>query len=350
MKKKKKYNSRLWIYFALIVFSIMLSTALIMTFVAYFLFQMGHLNKHNTNPLLPVTSLLFMSVIIGTSISLFVAKKILKPITNFSNATDEVAKGNFDIRIDEESPIEEIRDLSKNFNMMAHELSSIETLRNDFIVNVSHEFKTPIATIEGYATLLQDNNLSDTEHKEYSEMIIYSARQLNTLSSNILSLSKLENQEIILEKELYRLDEQIRQAIMMLEPDWGSKDLIFNINLIKTEYFGNESLLMQVWINLIGNAIKFTSHGGSIHIDLSEKDSYLIFEISDTGIGIDDSIINHIFDKFYQGDTTRKTDGNGLGLALVKRIIDLSEGSITVKSKVKEGTIFIIKLPIGRDF
>lgn len=350
MKKKKKYNSRLWIYFALIVFSIMLSTALIMTFVAYFLFQMGHLNKHNTNPLLPVTSLLFMSVIIGTSISLFVAKKILKPITNFSNATDEVAKGNFDIRIDEESPIEEIRDLSKNFNMMAHELSSIETLRNDFIVNVSHEFKTPIATIEGYATLLQDNNLSDTEHKEYSEMIIYSARQLNTLSSNILSLSKLENQEIILEKELYRLDEQIRQAIMMLEPDWGSKDLIFNINLIKTEYFGNESLLMQVWINLIGNAIKFTSHGGSIHIDLSEKDSYLIFEISDTGIGIDDSIINHIFDKFYQGDTTRKTDGNGLGLALVKRIIDLSDGSITVKSKVKEGTTFIIKLPIGRDF
>lgn len=346
---KKKYNSSLWIYFALIVFAIMLTTAAIMSFLAFFLFQMGHLNQHNRNPLMPFIFLLFISVIIGTSISLFVAKKILKPITNFSNATDEVAKGNFNIRIDDEGPIEEIRDLAKNFNMMVHELSSIETLRNDFVVNVSHEFKTPIATIEGYATLLQDNNLSDTEYKEYTQMIIHSARQLNTLSSNILSLSKLENQEIVLEKASYRLDEQIRHVVLMLEPEWNSKELELQIDLVKTEYYGNEGLLMQVWINLIGNAIKFTPHGGTIHINLFEEDSSLIFEISDTGVGIDDLIINHIFDKFYQGDTARKTDGNGLGLALVKRIIDLSNGSIMVKSKISEGTIFTVTLPLYRD-
>lgn len=342
---KKKYSSSLWVYFVLIVFSIMLLTAFIMTFLAYILFQIGHLSQYNRSPLAPFIFLLFISVIIGTSISIFVAKKILEPITNFSNATYEVARGNFDIKIDEKGPIGEIRDLTKNFNMMVHELSSIETLRNDFIVNVSHEFKTPIATIEGYATLLQDKNLSDSEFKEYTQMIIYSARQLNTLSSNILSLSKLENQEIILEKELYRLDEQIRHAILMLEPDWNLKHLVFNINMIKIEYCGNESLLMQVWINLIGNAIKFTPNNGLIHINLFKNDSSIIFEITDTGIGIDNSIIDHIFDKFYQGDTSRRINGNGLGLPLAKRIIDLSNGSISVKSVIGEGSTFTIILP-----
>lgn len=341
----KKYHSKLWVYFALIVFGVMIASTFAMTTLAYILYQTGLLDQHARNPFIPTIILIFMSVIIGTSISLFVAKKILNPITHFTNATNEVAKGNFDLKIDERSPIGEIQDLTKNFNLMVRELSSIETLRNDFIVNVSHEFKTPIATIEGYATLLQANNLSDTEHQEYIELIIYSTRQLNTLTSNILSLSKLENQEIILQKELFRLDEQIRQAIMVLEPDWGSKNLSFDINLTKVDYFGSESLLMQVWINLIGNAIKFSSDGGLIQINLFAKNASLIIEITDTGIGIEPSIMKHIFDKFYQGDTTRKTDGNGLGLSLVKRIIDLSGGSITVDSRIDEGSTFTVTLP-----
>ena len=342
---KKRYSSTLWIYFAFIVFGIMLATAFIMSFLVYILFQMGLLNQHNRNPLAPIVFLLFISVIIGTGISLFVAKKILKPITNFSNATDEVAKGNFDIRINEKNPVREIRDLAKNFNMMVHELSSIETLRNDFIVNVSHEFKTPIATIEGYATLLQQNDLSDIEYKEYTQMIIHSARQLNTLSGNILNLSKLENQEVVLEKTLYRLDEQIRHAVLMLEPEWSLKNLDFQLDLIKKEYYGNEGLLMQIWINLIENAIKFTPQAGKIHISLSEKFPHLIFKITDTGLGIHDSSKNYIFDKFYQGDTARKTEGSGLGLALVKRIVDLSKGEIMVESAINKGTTFTILLP-----
>lgn len=343
---KRKYRSRLWVYLALIVFIIMLVTAVIVSFFAYFLFQMGYLNQHDKNPLTPVIFLLFMSVMIGTSISLFVAKKILKPITRFSKATDEVAKGNFNIRMTETGHIEEIRDLTRKFNMMVHELSSIETLRNDFVVNVSHEFKTPIAAIEGYAMLLQDGNLSETERNEYTQMIIGSSRQLASLSHNILSLSKLENQEIILEKELYRLDEQIRYVILMLEPEWSSKELDLQIDLVKTNYYGNEGLLMQVWMNIIGNAIKFTPHRGVIGIRLFEKEASLVFQVSDTGIGMDDSIIKHIFDKFYQGDAARKTDGNGLGLALAKRIVDLCNGSIMVESKVGKGTIFTVTLPL----
>lgn len=342
----KKKNSRLWIYFALIIFSIMLVTALIMLFLAYLLFHMGHLSQPNGNPLAPIIILLFLSVMIGTGISLFVAKKILQPITRFSKASDEVAKGNFNIRLDEVSHVEEIRDLTRKFNMMVQELSSIETLQNDFVVNVSHEFKTPIAAIEGYATLLQDGSLSEAERNEYAQMIIDSSRQLATLSHNILSLSKLENQEIILEKRLYRLDEQLRQAVLLLEPKWNIKELDLRIDLTKIDYYGNEKLLMQVWLNMIENAIKFTPHGGKIGIRLFKKEMFLGVEISDTGSGMDDAIIKYIFDKFYQGDAARSTDGNGLGLALAKRIIDLCNGSITVKSQVDEGTVFTVELPL----
>jgi signal transduction histidine kinase len=343
---KRKNFSRLWIYFALIVLSIMLATAIIMSSGAYLLYKTGHLNPTGGNPLIPIIFLLLLSMMIGTVISLFVAKKILNPITRFSKAADEVAKGNFNIRMDETERIEEIRDLTRKFNMMVQELSSIETLRNDFVVNVSHEFKTPIASIEGYAMLLQDGSLSDDERNEYAQMIIDSSRQLSTLSHNILSLSKLENQEIILEKESYRFDEQIRQAVLMLEPEWSSKDLDLQIDLMKTNYYGNENLLMQVWLNMIGNAIKFTPHGGKIGVRLFEREKCLLVKISDTGIGIDDSIKKHIFDKFYQGDAARKVDGNGLGLALAKRIIDLCNGNITVESEVGIGTVFTVTLPI----
>ncbi len=324
----------------------MLATAFIMSILVYISYHLGILNQFNRNPRLPIIFLLFLSVIIGTAISLFVAKKILSPITRFSEATYEVAKGNFSIQIDEDSPVTEIQDLAKNFNLMVHELSSIETLRNDFIVNVSHEFKTPIATIEGYATLLQGDSLSQVEYMEYTRMIIHSAKQLNALSSNILNLSKLENQEIVLEKTLFRLDEQIRQGVLMLEPEWNLKNIELQIDLIKTDFYGNEGLLMQVWLNLIGNAIKFTPENGLIQISLIKEEENMIFKIVDTGVGIDDFVIDHIFDKFYQGDLARKTEGNGLGLALVKRIVDLSKGRIKVESSLNKGSTFLVILPI----
>lgn len=344
---KNNSRSRLWIYFALIVFAIMVAAALIMSFLAYLLFQMGHLNLPSANPLAPVTFLLFMSALIGAGISLFVARKILNPLTRFSEVAGEVAKGNFSVRVDESSPIEEIRDLTRKFNVMVQELSGIETLRNDFVVNVSHEFKTPIAAMEGYAALLQEGNLSEGERSEYAQMIIDSSRQLAALSHNILSLSKLENQEIVPEKEPYRLDEQVRQAVLLLEPEWSAKGLDLHIDLVKAIYCGNEKLLMQVWQNMIGNAVKFTAPGGRIGIELFDKTTALVFRITDTGIGMNSQVIRHIFDKFYQGDAARKAEGNGLGLALARRIIDLCHGDITVESEAGRGTIFTVTLPLS---
>lgn len=343
-----KKNGTLWVYFALIIFAIMFATAIIMVFLAALLFHLGHLRMREGNPLAPIIFLLFISVVIGTAISLFVANKILNPITKLSKAAAEVAKGDFSIQLNDGERIQEIRELTHNFNLMVRELSGIETLRNDFVVNISHEFKTPIAAIEGYATLLQDRGLSEKEHDEYTWMIIDSVRQLATLSDNILRLSKLENQEVTLEKDPFRLDEQIRQAVLMLEPEWSRKELDLRIELEKTICYGNEKLLWQVWVNMIGNALKFTPQGGIIEVRLFQDGQNIIVRISDTGDGMDENVQKHIFDKFYQADSARKSAGNGLGLALVKRILDLCGGQITIKSRVGEGTAFTISLPNQR--
>lgn len=345
MKKfVKQKNSKLWFYFVAIIFTIMFSTALILSLLTLYLFHRGYFPTPD-GPVLPaIIFLLFLSVVLSTSVFIFVANKILQPITSFTLAYDEIARGNFDIKVEEKSHIKEIRHMAKSFNFMARELSSIETLRNDFVVNVSHEFKTPIAAIEGYATLLQDKSLSEIEREECTKMIIDSARQLSTLSGNILRLSKLENQEMIMEKSIYRLDEQIRQAVLLLESEWSAKshDLIIELN--ETNYYGNESLLLQVWLNLIGNAIKFTPNEGRITIQLTSDEENIKVKITDTGIGMEESVIRHIFDKFYQGDTARKVGGNGLGLALTKRIVDLIGGGVEVRSRVGEGSELLVIL------
>lgn len=347
MKKLvKQKNSKLWFYFVAIIFIIMFSTALILSLITFFLFHRGYFPTPNGSVLPVIVFLLFLSVVLSTSVFIFVANKILQPITSFTLAYDEIAGGNFDIQVKEKSHIKEITNMAKSFNFMARELSSIETLRNDFVVNVSHEFKTPIAAIEGYATLLHDKGLSDIEREECTKMIIDSARQLSALSGNILRLSKLENQEMIIENSVYRLDEQIRQAVLLLESEWSAKSHELVIELNETHYYGNESLLLQVWLNLIGNAIKFTPYEGKITVQLMSDKQNVTVKITDTGIGMEENVIRHIFDKFYQGDSARKVGGNGLGLALTKRIIDLTNGEIKVFSKAGEGSTFEVKLAV----
>ncbi|MFC7679947.1 ATP-binding protein [Paenibacillus sp. GCM10028914] len=336
----------LWWYFVSHVFLIMLLTCLIMTPVAYFVIHYGNLTSHGRFPFAPILIILLFSVAIGTLITSIVGKRILAPITNFSKATNEIAKGNFEIELDESHWVNEISDMAIHFNRMVRELRSIETLRTDFVVNVSHEFRTPLASIEGYTMLLQDHSLSEAERDEYTKVILDSAQQLSTLSGNILKLSKLENQELIIEKKTYRLDEQIRQAILLLEPQWSSKDLELNIELMKVHYEGNEELVMQVWLNLMGNAIKFTPDGGEITVSLTNDTNYITVHISDTGIGMSEDVQKHMFEKFYQGDNARYAEGNGLGLPLVRRIIDLCGGKIEVQSECGCGTTFTIQLPL----
>lgn len=343
---KNSIFKSLWWYFVSLVFLIMLSSLLIMAPLAFMYIRFANTSLHGRVPFSPILVVVLLSLVIGSIITIMVGKKILSPITIFSNAAKEIAKGNFEINLNESHRINEIREMAHHFNIMAQELRSIETLRNDFVVNVSHEFKTPIASIEGYATLLQDKTITEEEHDEYTEMIIGSARQLSMLSGNILKISKLENQEVISEKKEYRLDEQLRQAILLLETMWEPKQMTLNIELKKVNYYGNEELMMQVWLNLLGNAIKFTQEGGEISVHLVPQHDYISIIISDNGIGMEKNVKKHIFEKFYQGDHARSAEGNGLGLPLVRRIINLCGGTIEVESEFGVGSTFTVKLPI----
>lgn len=284
------------------------------------------------------------SIIMGTIIITFVGKSMLLPIHELSKAASEVARGNFSVRVKEGSN-NEYRVLQRNFNKMAQELSGIETLRGDFISNVSHEFKTPLASIQGFAKLLQDPKISPEDSKEYTQIIIDETSRLSKLSSNILNLTKLENQSTIGKKHRFSIDEQIRKIILMLEPEWSKKDIDLDIDLEEILYVGNEDLMGQIWQNIINNAIKFTPQGGKIKVKLFRSDTGVIVKISDNGPGIPADKIDKIFEKFYQGDRSRATEGNGLGLALVRRIVDLSNGDVTVENLFEGGVCFTVELP-----
>lgn len=283
-------------------------------------------------------------IILGTVITAFISRTILQPIRDLNKATIEVARGNFSVRVRE--PLDaEYGTLTRNFNRMAEELSGIETLRGDFISNVSHEFKTPLASIQGFAKLLQDDSLSDSDRCEYTQIIIDETTRLSKLASNILNLSKLENQTTIANKTRFSLDEQFRKIILMLEPEWSKKNINLDIALDDIYYFGNEELMGQIWQNIINNAIKFTPDNGVIKVQLYRTESNITVRISDNGIGISHEAKEKIFEKFYQGDHSRKTEGNGLGLALVKRIIDLCGGRIYVENLYEGGVCFVVELP-----
>lgn len=340
-------NRGLWWYFVSMVFVIILFFVCILSVLAYLYFRLGNNTIGHRNMFPPVLMMMLFSLITGTTISIMVGKKILSPITDFSRAAKEIAGGNFDIYLNESHRVDEISEVAHHFNLMVQELRSIETLRTDFVVNVSHEFKTPIAAIEGYAMLLQEENLSKAEHDEYTGMIIESSRQLSNLSGNILKISKLENQEMLSELAEYPLDEQLRQALLLLESLWSAKQLNLDIELDEQRYYGNEELMMQVWLNVLGNAIKFTPEGGTISVALHSDGEWISVVIADTGLGMTQKVRKHIFEKFYQGDLARSAGGNGLGLPLAARIISLSKGSIEVRSEPGQGSAFTIKLPGG---
>lgn len=294
----------------------------------------------------PVAVVVIYSVLVGAVISYIVGSIIIRPMEKFNKAFERLAKGDFSVRILQESRLGEIREMAEHFNRMAYELSQIETLRSDFVASISHEFKTPIAAIEGYAALLQDESLSRDEHDLYISKILANTRQLSNLSSNILTLSKLENQDTALNEKEYRLDEQLRQAVLMLESKWNAKEIEFDIELPNVMYYGSERLLYQVWYNIIDNAIKHSNNGGVIKIAINRTENTVSVSIADNGDGMSDEVLKHIFEKFYQGDRSRKSEGNGLGLALVKRIVELSNGTVSVESEAGKGSCFTVTLPV----
>ncbi|MBR1751552.1 MAG: HAMP domain-containing histidine kinase [Ruminococcus sp.] len=281
--------------------------------------------------------------IMGTIITGFLSRIMLRPLDDLSIATAEITRGNFNVKV----PVPNSREyapLIKSFNKMAKELAGIETLRGDFISNVSHEFKTPLASIQGFAKLLQDKNLSEQERTEYTEIIIDETSRLTKLAANILNITRVENQQTVGKKSRFSLDEQIRKIILMLEHSWSKKNINMKVELDDIYYLGNEELMAQIWQNIINNAIKFTPECGIIDVKLTRGDKFIICKIFNNGPQIAPQVKAHIFDKFYQGDKSRATEGNGLGLALVKRVVDLCGGRVYADN-VTDGVCFTVELP-----
>ena len=302
-----------------------LITAVIFLILSQFSFSDYLIN----NRILLISAICLSCIAIGTGISFAMIKIWIGRITRISQAMRSIAKGNFKKRVpvkDETEVITEIGDLERSFNQMAADLESIEMFRNDFINNFSHEFKTPIVSIRGFARQLQSGNLSEEQKKEYIDIIVTESERLATMSQNILLLTKLENQQIVAEKTEFYLDEQIRNCILLLEKSWSEKDIELDLDLDEIKYTFNEEMLSHVWINLISNAIKFTPKGGKITFRLKSGENGKIFEIEDTGDGMSDAVKARIFEKFYQGDSSHATKGNGIGLNIVQRILTLAGG------------------------
>ena len=294
-----------------------------------------------------------MAAVATAIIGLIRYRFFIDPMKKLSDAAREITKGDFSIRIPSlrsNSKKSFVDVLYDDFNTMAEELASIETLKNDFIANVSHEIKTPLSVIQTYTVALQNENINSEERKEYTQTILEAAQKLSVLVTNILKLNKLENQEIINEAKQFNLTEQLRQCALSFIDLMEIKNINFEEDLDEVNVCYDKDMLEIVWNNLISNAIKFTNYGGSIYIKVKthtiEKHDFIKISISDTGCGMDIDTQKRIFDKFYQGDTSHSKDGNGLGLALVKKTINLLGGTITVESTPGQGSTFTVSLAI----
>jgi signal transduction histidine kinase len=269
------------------------------------------------------------SVVLSVVLGWILSKLFFEPIVRLSRAMRRVGDGDFSIQLETSSRIREVRDTYDNFNLMTQALASTEIIQTDFVSNVSHEFKTPINAIEGYSTLLQGSDNLDGDQREYVEKILLNTGRLSSLVGSILLLSKLENQQIPTNQTKYRLDEQIRQSVVALEAAWTQKSIELDVELDRACYVGNEPMMRHAWDNLISNAVKFSPNGGTVKLRLSQDPGRLVFTVEDQGPGLSEEAQKHIFDKFYQADTSHKQEGNGLGLALVKRILTIEKGQIT---------------------
>ncbi len=340
MRHYKRLTRRLTIAFFATIFALLLILVMFM----FLLEKLGVNFGTGAFPAYGGLSIYIISVVLASALSYFAVWNIFRPLSDISKATKKIAQGDYSVRLEYRGRVKELAESVENFNDMAQELNSIEMIRNDFIANVSHEFKTPLSSLNGYLTLLQDPSISEAERAEYISKAFFSIEKLNDLTENILRLSKLENQVALDAPDEYRLDEQLREAIVLLEPKWNSRNISFDLDLPELVIRGQQSLLFQVWTNLISNAIKFSDEGGTITVKLEESPHHYKVFISDEGIGMSEEQQRHIFDKFYQADSSRQSQGNGLGLALCKEIVTRCGGKIYVTSKPDEGSVFLVSL------
>lgn len=290
--------------------------------------------------------LLMMSLVLSTVLSGMFAHNFVRPVVHLSEATKRVAEGDFTVRVEEPPTEDEMTELIRSFNHMTAQLGASELFKKDFINSFSHEFKTPIVSVRGFARQLLREDLSPETRREYLEIIVRESERLSDMSTNVLLLTRLENEQIRPEIVRYRLDEQLRRTVLLLEKQWSGKELETDVDLPETFVESNEELLSHVFLNLIGNAVKFTPPGGRICVRcMRTPGNRIIAAVEDSGPGMDEETQRRIFDRFFQGESSHASEGNGLGLTLAKRITELLGGTIRVESAPGEGSRFTVELP-----
>lgn len=354
MKKSNKQALIKESLFPPYLFAIYMGVLLLMAGIHTGLIVLG--NKAGWDEIIQTITPMLYWGIVAVGLTLFTRKKMKdtydEPLHNLAKATYQVANGDFSVyvpTIHTQDKWDYLDIMIVDFNKMVEELGSIETLKTDFVSNVSHEMKTPIAIIKNYAELLKADGITDEQRKEYAENIEKASMRLSNLISNILKLNKLENQKIVPETEAYDVCRQLCECILQFEEAWDEKELELEVEVQDAAMVeADESLLELVWNNLLSNAIKFTERGGTVTVKQTSDKNTITVTVTDTGCGMDQDSTKHIFDKFYQGDTSHSKEGNGLGLALVKRVLELLDGNIQVFSKKGEGSSFIVTLPASK--
>jgi len=343
--KHPRLFTALWLLFVLALVTSMFAVAFYLT---------GYLYRAvGWNPpaaLVQIVNSLLGLVFASLVIRLFVGFFRIQQETTFAliiEAMERMARGDFTIRLDNLHDDRILNGLAASVNKMAQELGQMENMRQEFVSNVSHEIQSPLTSIRGFAQALKSNSLSDAERLHYLEIIEMESKRLSRLADDLLKLTSLEAEQVKFAPRLYRLDKQVRSLILTCEPQWAEKKIEMDVALKELTIHADEDLLSQVWLNLLHNSIKFTPPGGSIKVALRTHGDKIEFSITDSGIGIATEDQLHIFERFYKADKARThaTEGSGLGLSIVKKIIDLHKGTIDFESKLGEGTTFVISLP-----
>lgn len=347
--RRKKRKSAAFSIFQFIVILFFSSFVVTVSFFLFFNFTEAPTEMIQQSAFSTLGNVIFVSLLMWVFYSLYKKMTVDRPVKRIIEGLKKITGGNFSEQIQTyDSPfIEEQYDtIIESINKMSGELAGVETLRTDFISNVSHEMKTPLAVIQNYAALLRSPQLDEADRLEYAQAVSDASKRLAALITNILKLNKLENQQIFPESKPYDLSEQLCECLLEFETQWEKKNIEIETDMDDGIIINADSELMSlVWSNLFSNALKFTDEGGTVTVSAKRKDGAAVVAVSDTGCGIDSETGRHIFDKFYQGDTSHAARGNGLGLALVKRVIDITGSDISVESEVGRGSTFTVKIP-----
>lgn len=343
MKRKQvsRHQLRNW----LICQAVLITIASTMTFAFLDFLRAMAYGSGDYEPIFAIGMIVPIAGVSGV-LFFFFSRRLSRHINGLTDGLRTVADGDFSVKLDEKDG-GPLATAYEDFNKMCMELQSVQTLRSDFVNNFSHEFKTPITAIAGFAELLQDPSLAQEERSQYLEVIAQESVRLAELSNSTLLLSRLDSQQFIPDRVPYSLDEQIKQCAILLSNAWDQKQLAFSADLQEVTYLGNAEMIRHVWLNLLNNAIKYTPAGGEVEVRMTVRDGAAVVSVTDTGIGMSPEVQARVFDKYYQGDASHAEKGLGLGLSIVHRIVELCGGHIEVESKEGEGSTFRVSLPLS---